>query len=379
MKLEAIFKSSEMFYCSVPVPPINDHKRTSFDFTAEQIAAYGQSQLHPSIWYFSNGWNGHKYWLATTPYPHSVGVFENACIYYGDEDENGNPPRIFTPISGTPNGKYTVVTNPVVKIASNTATNSDPDLLFDETENSLLLVTRDNNAPGVAYPSFVQESKDGQSWTPRENSQRIIDSSIKGGSGQPSWLKVGDKYKFWFTSAPLNARNLLTGQGMASLNIIEGTSLDNITDYKFVRRADIQGKSAIYVYHSDVFKDESTGYYYLITCALDYDSKNPLTRRIFLAESKDGGDSWYMFARPLLDVCDMCGGYYRPTAFIRQSDRMLVVYWSTTTGIKKEASYYPNGTSDIPVDGSTIGLSFKNFDAVLAVLRNDYVSTPPSD
>lgn len=374
-QLSAIFSPAEMFYCSVPVPPINDHKRTSFNFTAEQIAAYGQSQIHPSIWFFPNGWNGHKYWLATTPYPHSVAVFENACIYYGDEDGEGNPPRVFTPISGTASGVYTVINNPVVKIASNTAINSDPDLLYDEEEDALYLVTRDNNSPGYADAAYVQVSKDGQSWTPREDASRIIDTRIKCGGGQPSWLKVGGKFRFWYTSGGASLRNLLTGQGMEHLDIIEGTSIDDIDDYAYVRRCDIKGKSNIYVYHSDVFVDESTGYYYLITCAYNYDTDTPLVRQIYLAESKDGGNTWYMFARPLLASCDMCNGYYRPTAFVRQSDRMLVVYWSTTSGIKKDASLYPNGASDVPVDNSTIGLSFKNFDEVLAVLRNDYVNS----
>ena len=98
-KINPVFSKEEMLFCSIPVPPINNHKGGTFDFTQEQIEKYGQSQTHPSIVYKAEGWNGHKYWLATTPYPHIAGVFENACIYYGDEDESGNPPRIFTPIS----------------------------------------------------------------------------------------------------------------------------------------------------------------------------------------------------------------------------------------------------------------------------------------
>lgn len=94
MKKEAsIFNEEDMFWCSVPVPPIDNHKDGVFNFLPEQIANYGQSQTHPSIVYIPGGWNGHEYWLATTPYPNSTGVFENTCIYYGDADLDGTPPR----------------------------------------------------------------------------------------------------------------------------------------------------------------------------------------------------------------------------------------------------------------------------------------------
>ena len=128
-KLEPIFSAEQMSYCSVPVPPINATKdpNYTFDFTPEQIAQYGQSQTHPSIIYIPGGWNGHEYWLATTPYPFAMDVFENPCIYYGDADAEGNPPVLFTPISGVASGDYIMVDNPVVKVPSNDNINSDPD------------------------------------------------------------------------------------------------------------------------------------------------------------------------------------------------------------------------------------------------------------
>lgn len=373
-QLKAIFGAEDMFYCSVPVPPINDHKASgaSFDFTSQQISNYGQAQTHPSILFFPNGWNGHKYWLAATPYPSATGVFENACIYYADEEQDGTPPRVFTPISGTAQGDYTVINNPVVKISSNSAINSDPDLLYDPSEDLLYLVTRDN-ASTPQYKHYVQISADGQSWTPRDADHVLFDRLTKGGSGQPSWLKIGDKFVFFNTSKGLGNKNLNTGAGFGTLNIIEGNSITSSGNYHFVRRCNIIGKSNIDVYHSNVFVDSSTGYYYLITSANNYDNTDITHRYVYLAESKDGGNTWFMFARPLLSNCSKCSDYYRPSAFIRPSDRMLVVYWSTWNGISTNADDYPNA-SDIPVDGKrTVGLSYANFDDILSILRGDTV------
>ena len=87
--ISPIFSKDEMLFCSVPVPPINNHKGGEFNFTDTQISKYGQSQTHPSIVYVPEGWNGHQYWLVSTPYPNAIGEFENPCIYYADA-ENGN-------------------------------------------------------------------------------------------------------------------------------------------------------------------------------------------------------------------------------------------------------------------------------------------------
>ena len=77
LKKRAFFSKDDIRWCSVPVPSIDDHKGAEFDFSDDQISKYGQSQTHPSIIYVPGGWNGHKYWLVTTPYPSAVGAFEN--------------------------------------------------------------------------------------------------------------------------------------------------------------------------------------------------------------------------------------------------------------------------------------------------------------
>jgi hypothetical protein len=46
----------------------------------------GNSQnVHPKVLYFENGFGGHKYWMAYTPYPNGNVEYENPCIAYSDD------------------------------------------------------------------------------------------------------------------------------------------------------------------------------------------------------------------------------------------------------------------------------------------------------
>lgn len=378
--LEPIFSEDEMQYCSVPVPNIDAHKDPdfTFDFTQAQIDNYGQSQVHPSIIYIPNGWNGHKYWLATTPYPNEKGVFENACIYYADEGVNGEPPVVFTPISGgTPSTDYPVVTNPVVKVQSNSMINSDPDLYFDETNQIMYLISRYNSS--VPQRTFMQKSADGLSW-----SKRGYDADYIEGVGQPSIMKVGNEIILYDLKVAdqkyeINPSStvVLNASSRGLFVIHKGDPTQGITSFVKEKYAALNGKLAIGPYHADFFKDDATGKYYMIAACTDHELPSPYDRgsryTIFLAESDDGY-TYRIFSRPLLAPCSKCSNYYRPTAFVRQSDRTLVVYWSTFAGIIKEASEFPNGASDIPIDNRTIGLSYGNFDAILYKLKNDNIT-----
>lgn len=363
--LDPIFSKDEMLFCSIPVPPINDHKDGVFDFTADQISKYGQSQTHPSIVFIPGGWNGHEYWLATTPYP--VGVFENPCIYYGDADVDGNPPRVFTPIAGTASGAFTMVNNPIVKVPNNTIINSDPDLWYDSDNSIMWMISRENSNGFAAYS---QKSAIGQAWTPRGD--RATGYLWKKDVGQlvgkpeflsPAILKIDNKIRVYSLSGSggIFSPNYKLNRGLCwGLWVMEGTTLEGAGDFVYVKKAAILGKRGIEPWHMDMFVDSRTGYIYMICSA-----KNNLTNTtdVYLAESADGWN-FNLFSKPLIS-----GGYshYRPTAALR-SDNSLVVYFSVTNAPSTAASY-PNGASDVPVDGRAIGVCCKDFDEILLELR----------
>ena len=366
--LDPIIAQSDMLFCSVPVPAINAHKGAAFDFTSAQIAAYGQSQTHPSVVYIPNGWNGHKYWLASTPYPQNTAVFESPCIYYGDEDASGNPPRIFSPIDGVVNGIYTETNNPIVKVTSDNAVNSDPDLWFD-SENSIMWMISRNNRD--YYAPFSQKSLTGQAWTPRGANplwrKGFGDLVDKPEFLSPAIVKVGNKFRIYSLSGTAGIYNLdyTLNAGLCwGLWVMEGTTLEDGGDFSYVKKASILGKRGIEPWHMDMFIDSSTGYIYMICSANNYLTD---TIDVYLAESTNGWD-FNLYAKPLLS-----GGYkhYRPTAALTGS-RKLVVYFSVTNAPTATAMY-PQGASDVPVDGRAIGVASKDFDEILAELKADKV------
>lgn len=51
---------------------------------------------HPSVVYIPEGWNGHKYWMAQTPFPPADvkpyrDRYELPCIHYSDDGIKWNP------------------------------------------------------------------------------------------------------------------------------------------------------------------------------------------------------------------------------------------------------------------------------------------------
>ena len=390
-KLTPIFSGSDLQFCSHPVPAIDAHKAvgSSFSFNSFQIANYGQSQTHPSIVYIAAGWNGHKWWMATTPYPipatydERMSVFENPCIYYAD-DESGNPPRTWYPINGAANGAYTMVTNPIVRItdstpnsAGNVTVNSDPALYFDAAGNGgagvLWLISRENSN---GFAVYAQKSLDGQSWTPRgDRTTGFLWKYNTGGLvGEPEFLspallKVGSELRAYCLASrsALEAKDDRKNKGMNwGVWIMKGTTLEGSGDFTYWKKACFTGKINIEPWHYDIFKDNSTGYYYAVIVAKDYDV-DLYAKWTYLAESTDGLN-FRIFPRPLTNTYIN----YRPTACLQGSN--LVLYWTTESGAPTTSGSYPRGSADIPVDaGRAIGLSYKNFQTILTTLRADEV------
>src|SRR5699024_10013244 len=48
--------------------------------------------VHPSVLYFPDGWNGHRYWMAYTPYAGGTDGREDPCIAYSDDGTNWTVP-----------------------------------------------------------------------------------------------------------------------------------------------------------------------------------------------------------------------------------------------------------------------------------------------
>ena len=87
-KAPALFRMMQNKYKLVPIP--------TYD---------GSYQLtHPKILYFKNGWNGYKYWMSMTPYPHEADIYENPSIVVSNDGSTWIVPKgLKNPVSGLPN------------------------------------------------------------------------------------------------------------------------------------------------------------------------------------------------------------------------------------------------------------------------------------
>lgn len=109
----------------------------------------GSGQLvHPDVAVFPDGFAGHDFWLAATPYPNGNANLENPSVFTDDERRWTVPPH---------------VSNPLVAAPPSPAHNSDPDLVFDPSSNRLRLYYRltEDDADDIR----MQSTADGEHWS----------------------------------------------------------------------------------------------------------------------------------------------------------------------------------------------------------------------
>jgi hypothetical protein len=109
--------------------------------------------VHPSVYYKADGWNGHNYWMAFTPYSNSNNQLENPSIVYSDDGTTWTVPA--------------GLTDPVVPVVNDPAGgyNSDPNLFVDSS-GLMYLFWRLNTYNGGEY-HYVVTSTDGVKWGAR--------------------------------------------------------------------------------------------------------------------------------------------------------------------------------------------------------------------
>ena len=99
---------------------------------------------HPSVKFFSDGWNGHKYWMAYTPYPFNNDSVENPCITYSDDGINWSEIGINNPIQNKPSSGYN--SDPHLVMVNNTL-----ECWWREVEGSKTYFKRKKSTDGVTW------------------------------------------------------------------------------------------------------------------------------------------------------------------------------------------------------------------------------------
>lgn len=139
---------------------------------------------HPSIVYFSSGWNGYKYWLVMTPLPGGANTYENPSIVASNDNVTW----------GVPDG----VTNPLVSSPGGGSHNCDPELFYNAATDELRLYYVESNNFDRSYIKYIKSS-DGVNWSAIQT--LITDTRVLYGILSPAVDKVETKYYMWCVNA----------------------------------------------------------------------------------------------------------------------------------------------------------------------------------
>jgi hypothetical protein len=134
-------------------PPVFLNSAAPLDIPTYE--ASGQA-VHPDVVYFPNGWHGHKYWMAMTPYPYGADSYENPSIVVSDDGLTWS----------VPDG----LTNPIVS-APACDHNNDPDIVYDPQTDQLYVyyveLMRPDRCGGARNENNIRllKSSDGIHWS----------------------------------------------------------------------------------------------------------------------------------------------------------------------------------------------------------------------
>jgi len=111
--------------------------------------------VHPDVIYFPDGWHGHKYWMAMTPYPFDTDTYENPSIVVSDDGRSWSvPDGLENPIVPRPDCDH----------------NSDSDIAYNPRTDDLYVYyteqSRADRCPGENGNSIrLVTSADGINWS----------------------------------------------------------------------------------------------------------------------------------------------------------------------------------------------------------------------
>lgn len=302
----------------VPAPPVP--VCTGLDVVCNvPLPTYdGSGQLvHPDVAVFPNGFAGHVFWLAATPYPNGNANLENPSLFTDDARRWMVPPN---------------VTNPLVAPPPSPAHNSDPDLVFDPLTNRLRLYYRltMNNVDAI----LMRSTADGAHW-----SDPVTVASAQGiAIVSPAVVRMpDDRFVMWSVNA-------VEGGCLARSTVLERrTSLDGVhwTDPSPVHIA----QHGYVLWHLDVQYIPSKKEYWALIAAYPV-AAGCAADDLFFARSQDGV-TWQTYPTPLvshLDYPAYANAVYRST-FNYDADNDAVRLWLSGAALEQGSWVWTMATS----------------------------------
>ncbi len=228
--------------------------------------------MHPDIAYFSQGWNGYKYWMAMTPYPGSRRSYENASVLVSNDGYSWSVP---------PGLK-----NPIIEPIFHKGNNADTDLVYQPQTDELWIYY-------VCFKDRLSslyrvKSKDGIIWTDRE----LILQEPGFGIISPSIVYKDGIYHFWYVDAGSHGIN-------AGSTIVKYRSSPDGINWSGSEVVDIkiEGRS---VWHLDVIYVPVYDEYWMLFPAYG-SGVNANRTSLFFARAKQPLGSWLTFSNPVLE------------------------------------------------------------------------------
>lgn len=277
----------------------------------ELIPTYeGSNQAtHPSVLHFPQGWQGHPYWMAMTPYPFNNDGFEDPSLLVSDDGKRWEAPA--------------GVTNPLVP-APKPGHNCDTELIYDAASQELRIYYVEADDLLQSWVKVLR-SKDGTRWSSPE--PLIHDPDKKYGILSPAIVRTGEEYRMWY----VDTGN--TGYVCQCNDVLTRTSSDGIIWSEAEK--DPLHQPGWNIWHLNLLFERETGILHAMYPAYP-DGGNCDDCALFYALRRPG-EGWTIFSEPVLRPGpegawdDFC--IYRSSMLLdREQDSLRVWY-----GGKKKA------------------------------------------
>lgn len=260
----------------------------------------GSGQLvHPDVAVFPDGFAGHDFWLAATPYPNGNANLENPSVFTDDDRRWVVPPQ---------------VRNPLVAAPQSPAHNSDPDLVFDPSSNRLRMyyrLTKDNTDD-----IRMQSTADGEHW-----SEPVSTVSARGiAIVSPAIVRQADDVWIMWSVNAVNGGCQAQSTGIERRTSADGVHWSQPSAVQLVQPGFVP-------WHMDVQYIPSKREYWMLVAAYPRGAGCAATD-LFFARSVDGV-SWQTYRAPLvarIDYPAYANAVYRST-FYYDADNDAVRLW----------------------------------------------------
>ena len=260
-------------------------------------SAYGDNDAtHPKVLNFKEKWNGYKYWMVYSPYPHSNDSRENPHIRVSNDLINWEVPEGLTnPIDGPPEDYKNMVIY-----------YSDPHLVYNDDKDELECYYRRVDDKKDEMVLYRKTTKDGIHWSDRE----VITTTKRSEHDYVSPAIIYDEgiYKMWYVDK--NNTNCYA------------ESKDGY-HYSDCKKINLKYPLTVKTWHLDVIKTEK-GYEMITVAFNNWNDRAVMNLYYFHSDTETGFKNGTIIIKPSHVSWDN-GGLYRST-FIYENGIYYVFY-----------------------------------------------------